>query len=69
MIASQGTVSGGRRQIAKDAFYPFAAIFGGIGFYFTIIGVFELLAASLSLALFIALMVSGWVFQRDDVSP
>jgi len=53
----------------KDAIYAFAAILCGIGFYFTIIGVFELPAACLSLVLFIALVVSVWVFQRDGASP
>ena len=53
----------------KDAIYAFAAILCGIGFYFTIIGVFELPAACLSLVLFIGLVVSVWVFQRDGASP
>ena len=53
----------------KDAIYACAAMLCGIGFYFAIIGVFELPAACLSLALFIALVVSAWVFQRDDATP
>jgi hypothetical protein len=53
----------------KDAVYAVAAVLCGIGFYFAIIGVFELPAACLSLVLFIALVVSVWVFQRDGVSP
>jgi hypothetical protein len=52
----------------KDAIYAFAAMLCNIAFYFTIIGVFELPAACLSLALFIALVVSAWVFQRDDAT-
>ena len=53
----------------KDGIYAFVAMLCGIGFYFTIIGVFELPAACFSLALFIALVVSAWVFQRDDATP
>lgn len=53
----------------KDAIYAFAAVLCGIGFYFAIIGVFELPAACFSLALFIALVVSAWVLQRDDATP
>ena len=53
----------------KDALYALATVLCGIGFYFAIIGVFELPAACLSLALFIALVVSAWVFQRDDATP
>ena len=52
----------------KQAIYAFAAACCGIGIYFTILGVFELLAASLTLGLFIALMVSAWVLQRDDAA-
>jgi hypothetical protein len=53
----------------KDAIYALAAMLGGIGFYFAIIGVFELPAACLSLALFIAVVLSAWVFQRADATP
>jgi hypothetical protein len=52
----------------KDAIYACATMLCGIGFYFAIIGVFELPAACLSLALFIALAVGAWVFQRDDAT-
>ena len=52
----------------KDAIYAFAATLCGMGFYFAIIGVFELPAACLALALFIALVVSAWIFQRDDTT-
>jgi hypothetical protein len=52
----------------KDAIYACVTALGGIGFYFAIIGVFELTVACLSLALFIALAVSAWVFQRDDAA-
>jgi hypothetical protein len=50
----------------KDAIYTVAASLCGIGFYFAIIGVFALPAACLSLALFTSLVVSAWIFQRDD---
>ena len=69
MITSQLTENDGNTRVMKDAIYAFAAILCGIGFYFTIIGVFELPTACLSLALFIALVVSAWVFQRDDATP
>jgi hypothetical protein len=52
----------------KDAIYACATMLCGIGFYFAIIGVFDLPAACLSLAVFIALAVSAWVFQRDDAT-
>jgi hypothetical protein len=42
----------------KDALYALATMLCGVGFYCAIIGVFELPAACLSLALFIALVVS-----------
>ena len=60
------TTSGTR--VVEDGIYTFAAVLCGIGFYFTILGVFELPAACLSLALFIALVVTAWVFQRDDAT-
>jgi hypothetical protein len=69
MITLRRTENGGKGRVTKDAIYAFVAILGGIGFYFTIIGVFELLAAYLSLALFIALVVSAWVFQPADATP
>jgi hypothetical protein len=53
----------------KDAISGFAAMLGGIGFYFAIIGVFELPAACLSLALFVAVVLSAWIFQLDDATP
>jgi uncharacterized membrane protein YbaN (DUF454 family) len=53
----------------KHATYAFCAILCCIGFYFTILGVFGLPAAWLSLTLFIALAVNAWVFQRNDASP
>lgn len=52
----------------RDALYAFAATLCGTGLYFAIIGVFELPAACLSLALFIALVVSAWMFQRDEAN-
>jgi hypothetical protein len=58
----------GNTRVMKDAIYAFAAMLCGIGFYFTIIGVLDLPAACLSLALFIALVLSAWVFERDDTS-
>ena len=53
----------------KNAIYAVVASLCGIGFYFTIIGVFELPVACLSLVLFSALVVSAWIFQPDDTSP
>ena len=56
-------------RLSKEAIYAFVALLCGTAFYFTIIGVFELPAACLSLALFIALVLSAWVFQRADATP
>jgi len=55
-------------RFSKEAIYAFVVLLCGTAFYFTIIGVFELRAACLALVLFIALVVSAWVFQPDDVS-
>ena len=49
----------------KDAIYTVAASLCGIGFYFTIIGVFALPAACLSLVLFSTLVVGARIFQPD----
>jgi len=51
-----------------NAIYTVAASLCGVGFYFTIIGVFALPAACLSLVLFSTLVVSVWIFQPDDTS-
>ena len=49
--------------------YAFLAILGGTAFYFAILGVFELPIACGSLVLFIALVLTVWVFQPEDASP
>jgi hypothetical protein len=69
MITSRLTEKRGNTRVMKDGIYAFATVLCSIGFYFAIIGVFELPAACLSLALFIALVVGAWVFQRDDTTP
>jgi hypothetical protein len=69
MITSRLIEKRGNTRVMKDGIYAIATVLCSICFYFAIIGVFELPAACLSLALFIVLVVGAWVFQRDDATP
>jgi hypothetical protein len=49
--------------IAGRVLAAITAFAGGVAFYFTIIGVFELPAACISLGLFVGLAITAWRFE------